>query len=98
MDLNTIVGAVSAFFTTVSYFRQLKKCWETGSAGDLSLKMFSILATGIALDRLWCFQKDIVIIAANAVSLCLLAGILYFKIRELRSPQAESQEQALERS
>ena len=34
-----------------------------------------------------CFAKDLVIIVANAVSLCLLSGILYFKIRELRSPQ-----------
>lgn len=85
--------------STVSYFPQLKKCWETGSAGDLSLKMFSILATGIALWVVYgVLQKDIVIIVANAVSLCLLAGILYFKIRELRSPHAESREHALERS
>ena len=29
-------------------------------------------------------QEDWVIIAANAVSLCLLASILYFKLREMR--------------
>ena len=49
MEINTIVGLAAAFCTTISYFPQLKKCWVTGSAGDLSLKMFSILATGIAL-------------------------------------------------
>ena len=88
MDINTIVGLAAAFCTTISYFPQLKKCWVTGSAGDLSLKMFSILATGIAL---WVtygvLQGDFVIIVANAVSLCLLGGILYFKIRELRSSE-----------
>ena len=98
MDVNTIVGSVAAFCTTVSYLPQLKKCWETGSAGDLSLKMFSILATGIALWIVYgVLQKDIVIIVANAVSLCLLAGILYFKLRELRSSHAEHRDQALER-
>ena len=40
MTLTTFVGLIAAFCTTVSYFPQLKKCWETGSAGDLSLKMF----------------------------------------------------------
>ena len=49
MNLTTLVGLAAAFCTTASYFPQLKKCWETGSAGDLSLKMFLILTTGIAL-------------------------------------------------
>lgn len=48
MDITTLVGLFAAFCTTVSYFPQLKKCWDTGKTGDLSLKMFSILATGVA--------------------------------------------------
>jgi hypothetical protein len=45
----------------------------TGSAGDLSLKMFSILATGIALWLTYgILQVDFVIIVTNAVNLCLL--------------------------
>jgi MtN3 and saliva related transmembrane protein len=83
MDLTTIVGLVAALCTTVSYFPQLKKCWDTGSAGDLSLKMFSILAVGIAF---WvCYgilKSDYVIVLANSISLCFLSGILYFKLRE----------------
>ena len=86
MNLNTIVGLAAAICTTASYFPQLKKCWETKSAGDLSLKMFSVLFMGVAL---WCvygiLQKDLVIILANAASLLFLAGILYFKIREMRA-------------
>jgi len=83
MDIATPVGLTAAFCTTISYFPQLKKCWETGSAGDLSLKMFSILATGIALWIVYgVLQKDVVIVIANSVSLCLLSGILYFKLRE----------------
>jgi MtN3 and saliva related transmembrane protein len=84
MDTATVVGGVAAFCTTVSYFPQLKKCWQTGHAGDLSLKMFLILTAGIAL---WVgyglLRGDAVITIANSISLLLLIGILYFKVREL---------------
>ena len=81
--LPTLVGLAAAFCTTVSYIPQLKKCWDTGSAGDLSLKMFLILTAGIALWVLYGFlQGDMVVLLANTVSLCFLFGILYFKLRE----------------
>ena len=86
MELATFIGSVAAFCTTASYFPQLKKCWETGKAGDLSLKMFAILAIGVGLWAVYGLLKsDWVIIAANAVSFSLLMGILYFKLREKRS-------------
>jgi MtN3 and saliva related transmembrane protein len=80
--MNTSIGLFAAFCTTASYIPQLKKCWDTGSAGDLSLKMFLVLSIGIAAWVVYgVLQKDIVIIIANSVSFCLLLGILYFKIR-----------------
>ncbi len=83
MDTTTLVGFLAAVCTSVSYFPQLKKCWDTGKAEDLSLLMFSILATGVATWVLYGVLKgDIVIIIANAVSFCCLAGILWFKLRE----------------
>ncbi len=83
MDLGTIIGAVAAICTTGSYFPQLKKCWETGEAKDLSLHMFSILSVGIALWVVYgVLKKDWIIIAANSVSLACLCGILYFKLRK----------------
>ncbi len=79
----TFVGLAAAFCTTVSYIPQIKKCWETGSAGDLSLRMFLILSTGIGLWVVYgVLQRDAVIVLANGVSLCFLCGILYFKLRE----------------
>jgi MtN3 and saliva related transmembrane protein len=81
--MNTLIGLFAAFCTTVSYLPQLKKCWDTGSAGDLSLKMFLVLTMGIGAWVLYgVLQKDVVIIVANSVSFCLLLGILYFKLRE----------------
>jgi MtN3 and saliva related transmembrane protein len=83
MNATTLIGLMAALCTTASYIPQLKKCWETRSAGDLSLKMFSILAAGIALWVVYgVLRGDAVIILANSVSLVLLAGILYFRLRE----------------
>jgi MtN3 and saliva related transmembrane protein len=85
MDFTTIVGLLAASCTTISYWPQLKKCWDTGSASDLSFRMFTILAAGITLWVVYGLLKhDYVIVLANSISLCLLAGILYFKIRERR--------------
>jgi MtN3 and saliva related transmembrane protein len=84
MDLLTAVGGVAAFCTTVSYFPQLKKCWQTGHTGDLSLWMFLVLAAGVALWVVYGLLKsDFVIVVANSVSLVLLLAILYFKLREV---------------
>jgi MtN3 and saliva related transmembrane protein len=83
ISFTTLIGLFAAFFTTFSYIPQLKKCWATGSAEDLSLKMFLILAAGIALWIVYgLLQNDPVIVVANSVSLLLLANILYFKLRE----------------
>ena len=84
MNWTSAIGLLAAFCTTVSYIPQLKKCWQTQSAGDLSLKTFAVLASGVALWVLYgVLQSDTIIILANAVSLCLLFGILYFKLREV---------------
>jgi len=86
MGISTLIGLVAAFCTTVSYYPQLRECWQTRTAGDLSLKMFITLATGVALWAVYgVLQGDFVIIIANVVSLCLISGILVVKIREERA-------------
>jgi MtN3 and saliva related transmembrane protein len=83
-DLVTGVGGLAAICTTVSYFPQLKKCWETGEAGDLSLGMFLTLMVGLSLWVLYgIFKGEVVVSCANAVSVALLCGILYFKLRDM---------------
>ena len=83
LTIETLVGFVAAFCTTVSYIPQVKKCLQTGSSGDLSLKMLLILAAGIGLWVVYGILKgDMVIIVANSVSLLLLANLLVFKVRE----------------
>jgi len=49
--------------------------------------MFAALSAGVALWVVYGFLKsDVVIILANAVSLALLLGILYFKLKERHAP------------
>lgn len=82
--LATAIGLLAAFCTTVSYVPQVKKCWQTGRTGDLSLKMFSILSAGIGLWVVYgLLQGDAVIVLANGVSLAMLGIILVFKLREI---------------
>jgi MtN3 and saliva related transmembrane protein len=83
LNIETFIGLVAALCTTASYIPQVKKSWQTGSTGDLSLRMLAILAAGIALWVVYGFLKsDIVIIVANTVSLVLLMNLLVFKLRE----------------
>jgi len=83
MNWTSAIGLFAALCTTASYFPQLEKCWETRSAGDLSLKMFVVLATGVALWIVYgVLKQDTIIIVANAVSFLCLSGILYFKLRQ----------------
>jgi MtN3 and saliva related transmembrane protein len=79
----SIIGFIAALCTTASYFPQLKKCWITKSAGDLSLKTFLVLAVGVGLWTIYgILLSDAIIVLANGASLCALLEILYFKLRE----------------
>ena len=93
--VDSLIGAAAAFCTTVSYIPQLKKVWTTGETGDLSLKMLLLLAAGLALWMIYGFMRaDLVIIAANAVSLALLSCIIFFKLREKAPDEAGRQRAA----
>lgn len=88
LPLDTLTGTAAAVCTTASYVPQLRKCWTTGQAGDLSFRMLILLATGLGL---WVtyglMRSDPVIVVANGISIALLACILYFKLRQDRSPE-----------
>jgi MtN3 and saliva related transmembrane protein len=87
--IETIIGSAAAFCTTISYIPQVRKCWATGETTDLSLKMLTFLAAGLAL---WvCYgilMSDWVIVIANLISLSLVAVVLSFKLRETGVRQA----------
>ena len=58
------------------------RVWRTRSTGDISLKMFLVLVTGLGLWLTYGIWKgEIPIIAANAVTLMLASIILFFKLK-----------------
>lgn len=81
MEIITIIGLAAGFCTTIAFLPQAIKTWQTKSAKDLSLGMYSILCTGILLWLIYgVLIGDIPIILANAVTLALALSILYFKL------------------
>ena len=93
MEYDAIIGVGAAILTSLSHWPQLKKCWQTGKAEDLSLRAFVILAVGVALWLVYgVLKSDWIIMAANAVSLALLCGILFFKIRGATTLPADKTE------
>ncbi|TVR16416.1 MAG: hypothetical protein EA391_07955 [Balneolaceae bacterium] len=82
MEVNTIIGLIAGFCTTVAFLPQVIKTWKTKSAKDLSLGMYSIFCTGIVLWLTYgILISDLPIIITNIASLTLASSILYFKLR-----------------
>jgi MtN3 and saliva related transmembrane protein len=74
------VGLTGAFLTTTSFCPQVFKLWRTKDASGVSGSMFVIFAAGTAA---WLAYGVMIhspsVIAANAISFCLAATVLYFK-------------------
>jgi MtN3 and saliva related transmembrane protein len=81
-DLISALGAAAAFCTTAAYLPQLIRAWRTRSTRDMSLPWIVLLVTGVAL---WLVYGVLIgdgpLIAANGVTFCFTASILYLKLR-----------------
>ena len=85
MNATTALGMIAATLTTCSFVPQLTKVWRTKSAEDLSYGMFAVFSLGIVLWLVYgMLQRDIPLIAANAVTLVLSVAILVLKLRYSR--------------
>jgi MtN3 and saliva related transmembrane protein len=81
--LTTTIGFIAAACTTACYLPQLYRSWKTRSTGDLSLTMIAALAAGCCLWMLYGIMRaDVMLTAANIVSLALVLGILFFKLSD----------------
>lgn len=81
MNFYTIIGLMAGFCTTVAFLPQAIKTWQTKSAKDLSLGMYSIFCLGITLWVIYGFLvNDLPVLLANLASLILATSILYFKL------------------
>jgi len=75
------IGNTAAICTTVSFLPQLIRVWRRKSADDISLVMFLLFSTGVAL---WLVYGLLIgsfpIAAANTVTLALALAILILKL------------------
>lgn len=78
----TIIGFIAATLTTVAFIPQVIKVWRTKSTRDVSIGMYVLFTTGVAM---WfCYGLLIgswPVIAANAITLVLAGLVLVMKIR-----------------
>ena len=81
MDYIKIIGLVAGALTTFSFLPQVIKTWKSKSAKDLSLGMFSIFCTGVALWLVYgILLGELPIILANVVTLVFCSILLVFKL------------------
>ncbi len=78
----TWIGLAAAFCTTVAYLPQVLKAWRSKSTADISLGMFTLMVTGVALWLVYgLLLSDLPLILSNAVTLALVGSILLLKLR-----------------
>ena len=82
MSLVMLIGLVAACCTTIAYAPQAIKTWRTRSTKDISLGMFVLMVTGVALWLAYgVLIGDVPLILANVVTLSLAGTILVLKLR-----------------
>ena len=80
--LETMVGLVAGLLTTLAFVPQVWQVWKSRSARDLSLPMYLIFASGVALWLVYGLMTGVLpIIVANSVTLVLAGAVLAMKIR-----------------
>lgn len=81
-----IMGYIAGSLTTLAFIPQVLQIYRTKSAKDVSLAMFLLFTTGVAL---WLgygiMTHSFPVVAANAITLVLSFVILYFKWKYTRS-------------
>ena len=73
---------VAATLTTIAFIPQVKKIWNSKSAKDVSLGMFIVFCTGVALWLAYgILLGEMPIIVANTITLALALAILAMKLK-----------------
>ncbi len=77
-----LIGALAGALTTVAFIPQVWRIWKTRSAHDLSLPMYLIFTSGVALWFVYGLLLGVLpIIASNGVTLLLAGTVLAMKLK-----------------
>jgi MtN3 and saliva related transmembrane protein len=89
MDVVEIIGMVAAILTTAAFVPQAARVVRTRDTAAISLAMYALFTTGIALWGVYgllTWQWSIII--ANAITFVLAAIILAIKVKAVLAPRA----------
>ena len=82
MSLADIVGFIAAVLTTISFLPQALRVWRTRETRGISLGMYSVFSTGVALWVLYgLLAPSYPVLIANLVTLVFAVSILVMKVR-----------------
>ncbi len=82
MTVITAVGLAAGTLTTLAFIPQVIRVWRSRSARDISLPTFAALTLGTALWLTYgVLMDDIPLMAANGITLGLVAAVLWAKLR-----------------
>ena len=82
MTIIDVIGAVGGTLTTLCWLPQVRKAWREKDTRSISLPTLTILSVGVACWVIYGLGTgDLVVIGANAVSLCLILTVLTAKLR-----------------
>ena len=82
MEMIDILGLAAAALTTSAFLPQVIKTYKTKSVEDISLVMYLIFVTGLALWLIYGFIiMNLPIICANVITITLSLMIVYFKLK-----------------
>ena len=80
-----IIGYLAACLTTFSFLVQAIKSWKTKDLSGISLGMYTMFASGVALWLAYGIAIDSMPpIVTNALTLAFALSILFMKIREVQ--------------
>jgi MtN3 and saliva related transmembrane protein len=82
MNLTDLMGYIAASLTTLSFVPQALHTFKTKDVRGISLGMYSVFTTGIALWLVYGLMLQAwPIVVANAITFVLAAAILWMKLR-----------------
>lgn len=82
IDAIEIIGLIAAILTTAAYVPQVIKTWKTKDVESLSLSMYVVMFTGVAMWFTYgIFLNSLAIVLANIVTGILTFTLIFLKIK-----------------
>lgn len=80
-----IIGYIAACLTTFAFLVQAIKSWKTKDLSGISVGMYSMFASGVALWLVYGLVIDSMpLIVTNALTLIFALGVLYMKLKQIQ--------------